>query len=109
MNILVCAYLAGIFDGEGTIQTNRKGRSIEILSNRDARLIMTVKVMVESLGFKPKIYTQIQKYKEGRILTVYRMRIFGRSAIEQFGNLILPYVQSSIKKEKILALIKTYQ
>lgn len=107
------AWLAGIFDGEGTITVTRNGstkhpeqnaRKTEMtIPNGDERMILKIIIVLESLGIKPYV-TCLEPASHQR-LKRWRVGVTKRTDISTLSGALIPYL--SCKREQAI-LLKRY-
>lgn len=104
------AWLAGIFDGEGTVTVTRNGstkhpeqnaRKTEMtIANSDERIILRSVNILESIGIRP--YVGCLEPASHQRLKRWRVAVSKRSDVKKLTELLIP--QLTAKKEQAILL-----
>lgn len=99
------AYLAGIFDGEGTIgyyDYRKRHESTVMITNADPRIMTWI---LEKIGYG--CVTTIRKAYDRRKHIVHHWRISNRPRVKDFLEAIVPYL--IIKKDQAELLLELWK
>lgn len=100
------AWLAGFFDGEGTVSVNRHCRRLSI-ANTDVELVDRCVEAMGLLDIRCRVHTRSGKARPSHWAQGYDIAVYGCSELRRFSESV-PF-QCSKKRKKLDAMLGTFQ